>query len=97
MSILEHVDSPREYVEELCAQDPIEGKWLQGMIGDFWDSTEPYEYECVDNTRLACGSSEAELDAYEVLVQSGCCGFVDMRFGPSPNGNSYRYGFNHGH
>lgn len=97
MSTLQHVNDPNEYVNALRGQDPSEGTWLRGAIDDFWYGVEPYEYECVDNQRIAASTSNAELDAYDEAKTHGCCGFVDVRLGPSPDGTVYRYGFNHGH
>lgn len=58
---------------------------------------EAEEYDCVDNYRIAIvGDAESEA-AYEEAQRQGCCGFVDVKLGPSPSGRSYLYGFNHGH
>lgn len=97
MSTLEHIDDPQGYTDTLTAQDPIEGAWLRDQVDAFWARVEPHEYEFVDNTRIASCVKDPELDAYDDLRCGGCCGFMDVDFGPSPRGITYKYGFNHGH
>ena len=74
-----------------------EGDWLHRQVADFWDRDENQDLEFVDNGRVADEGVPAEVEAYEEAVRQGCCGCVDVTFGPSPSGRTYMYGFNHGH
>jgi len=69
-------------------------EWLAWQITDFWAQN---EFEFVDNDRLAIKGDDSSARAYDFQVLSGCCGFHDVEFGPSPSGRMYLYGFNYGH
>lgn len=76
--------------------------WLNCRINEFWadaaqDAGDAEAYECSDNYRLACKQVEGEMSEYEQAQFRGCCGSVDVEFGPSPEGKTYVYGFNYGH
>jgi hypothetical protein len=52
---------------------------------------------CIDNVRFALvGDPQSECD-YDAARDTGCCGSVDRRVGPSPSGRFYMIGFNYGH
>jgi hypothetical protein len=71
-----------------------ESAWLHLQIITVLESG---DWEYMDNVRLALvGDSELE-QHYERIRDDGCCGSCDHRFGPSPSGRFYMYGFNYGH
>lgn len=74
--------------------------WLKAEIDAWWEAEQasagddqPYEF--CDSFRLALKGNAEEEAAFDAAVT--CCGSVDVELGPSPLGNRYIYGFNHGH
>lgn len=54
------------------------------------------DYECVDNDRWCrVGFADEEAD-YAKAADLGCCGFCDWEV-TDDSGQSWRFGFNHGH
>lgn len=76
--------------------------WLNLQIEAWWNAEQDTAgdldpYPCSDNFRLCCNEDPKEVEEYNVLAEDGCCGSVDVKFGPSPSGKTYTYGFNYGH
>jgi len=84
--------------EELCAKyGTSEADWIDQQMRTFWNLNCEEGYDCVDNSRLARQSDAADMAEYETAANSGCCGFYEGEFGPSPEGHTYAFGFNYGH
>lgn len=80
---------------------PEEARWLSDQINKFWEESEEEDggsyYENADNYRLAIKNDKPSMDAFDEIDSHGCCGSANLEFGPSPNGQTYMYGFNYGH
>ena len=73
-----------------------EYSWLrEELTRVLWSQDD--DYECSDNFRCALVGDSSSEEAYERQAAEGCCGQVDVKLGPSPEGREYRYGFNYGH
>lgn len=69
---------------------------VNAQLAAWWDANQD-SFEYVDNSRFCLvGDLESEKQ-YDDVAFGGCCGSHDEQIGPSPLGNSYRFGFNHGH
>jgi hypothetical protein len=88
-----------EDVEDKFGTD--EAKWLSDQIEKFWVESENEDgrsaYDCVDNYRLAIKGDQPSMNKFDEIDSRGCCGSANLEFGPSPNGQTYMYGFNYGH
>lgn len=84
----------------LDALPKSERDWLEDAIIDWWSKNDPFPgdiYHFVDNERLARMDDAVSLNAFDLAEKNGCCGSVSVKFGRSPTGVVYMYGFNHGH
>lgn len=88
-----HVRNPHSYMATLDAGEAV---WLRVQLESFWQMPDN-DLECVDNYRMCLRDEPTHEAAYEEAMDEGCCGSVDVQFGPSPLGRFYRYGFNYGH
>lgn len=90
----------RAYKEIESAFGESEGVWLIGEIDKVYSDNKKDQdiyYEYADNFRLACEGNRESVNRYKEREAKGCCAYADFRFGPSPKGNYYLYGFNWGH
>jgi hypothetical protein len=80
-------------VEDLMADPFVKVVWA-----DFWaheDGDGPYEY--MDNFRVARKSNAEEVAAFEEQDRRGCCGSVNFERTDPQTGETWLFGFNHGH
>ncbi|MBX9690878.1 MAG: hypothetical protein K2Z81_00730 [Cyanobacteria bacterium] len=58
------------------------------------------DYENADNLRIARKSNEKEVDEYNEVAETGCCGVYDEELEVEAGGNNKEvvlFGFNYGH
>jgi hypothetical protein len=77
----------------------VDGSFIRGYLTAWYQAEEDKgeDFDCADNHRTCQVGNLEEMALYEQQEQAGCCGKVDIEFGPSPTGKMYRYGFNYGH